>query len=90
MAVRWSRRASLECLRTKAELKANAISRIMTSLAARRVNRQQQQPNRDRAYSSCCPRVPLEDTGLALGGNEFRAEAVQPYAIVRKTSENLK
>src|SRR6266446_895436 len=33
MAVRWSRRASLECLRTKAELKANAIRRIKVTAA---------------------------------------------------------
>src|SRR4249919_2296150 len=33
MAVRWSRRASLECLRTKAEVKANAIKRIKVTAA---------------------------------------------------------
>src|SRR5947208_15923120 len=33
MAVNWSRRASLECLRTKAVLKANAISRIKVTAA---------------------------------------------------------
>src|SRR5688500_2889090 len=32
-AVRWSRRASLECLRTKAELNAKARSRIRTTAA---------------------------------------------------------
>src|SRR5260370_35686972 len=33
MAVRWARRASLECLRTKAEVKANARKRIKVNAA---------------------------------------------------------
>src|SRR5260370_42428065 len=33
MAVRWARRASLECLRTKAEVKANAMKRIKVTAA---------------------------------------------------------
>src|SRR5437773_5637122 len=33
MVVRWSRRASLECLRTKAELTAKAIRRIRVTAA---------------------------------------------------------
>src|SRR5205823_890837 len=33
IVVRWSRRASLECLRTKAEVKANAIRRIKVTAA---------------------------------------------------------
>jgi hypothetical protein len=44
MAVRWSRRASLECLRTKAELKANAIRRIKVTAASPRLETSSRSP----------------------------------------------